>query len=92
MLRGVDREMIAAAAKKQKYNFKLRNMNPMAGRVGLKDGIIEPCVVCSVDGIGIRGGADWLPCGEGSKASKEVESLSIVYTQGIFSHVASSTR
>jgi hypothetical protein len=33
-------------------------MNPIAGKVGLKDGIIEPCVVCSVEGIGIRGGAD----------------------------------
>jgi hypothetical protein len=67
-------------------------MNPIWGRVGLNVGIIDPCVVCSDDGIGIIGGADWGPCGDGSKASKEVESLSIVYTEGIFSHAASSTR
>jgi hypothetical protein len=39
-LRGVDREMTTAARKKEKYRRKLRNMNAIAGRVGLKDGVI----------------------------------------------------
>jgi hypothetical protein len=39
-LRGVDKEMTTAARKKEKYRRKLRNMNAIAGRVGLKDGVI----------------------------------------------------
>jgi hypothetical protein len=36
-------------------------MKPICGRDGLNVGIMEPCVVCSVEGIGIIGGADWGP-------------------------------
>ncbi len=91
MFRGVDSEMITAAAKNARYSVVRPNMKRIAGRLGLNVGaIIEFCDMGPLD-IGIIGGTDWGPWGEGRRASREVAS-SIVYVEDRISHVASSAR
>jgi hypothetical protein len=59
-LRGIDSEMIAPARKMAIYNVVFEAMYRIAGKVGLKVGIIPECDPPPL-GMGIIGGADWGP-------------------------------
>jgi hypothetical protein len=52
------------------------------GRDGLNDGAIPDEGAIPILGIGIMGGADWGPWGDGNRASREVESSIYVLARG----------
>lgn len=82
---------MAPARKMARYRVVFANMNRIAGNVGLNVGTTPDVPGIGPLGMGMTGGTDWGPCGEGSNASNEVES-SIVYDTDEFSQFESSTR
>jgi hypothetical protein len=57
-LRGVDREIITAAKKKEIYRLAEDAIQRIAGRLGLNVGAIAECPGVGILGIGITGGCD----------------------------------
>jgi hypothetical protein len=57
-LRGVESEIITAAAKNAMYSVEFPNMNRIAGSVGLKLGAMGECPGLIMLGMGMIGGCD----------------------------------